>query len=109
VNVNGTVDLVSGNTLSLELGYTPTVGTNFFLINNDGTDAITGLLAGYAQDTIFTLSAQQWKIGYTGDFGNASFTDGNDLVLQAIPEPATWMLLAGSLALVMIRRRRQSS
>ena len=107
VNVSGTVDLVSGNTLSLALNYTPIIGTNFFLINNDVSDAITGLLAGHAQDALFSLSGQQWKIGYTGDSATDAFTGGNDLVLQAVPEPTTWMLLAGSLTLVMTCRRRR--
>jgi len=105
--VSGTVDLVSGNTLSLALNYTPIIGTNFFLINNDVSDAITGLLAGHAQDALFSLSGQQWKIGYTGDSATDAFTGGNDLVLQAVPEPTTWMLLAGSLTLVMTCRRRR--
>lgn len=110
VNVTGTVSLVSGNTLTLSLGYTPTDGTNFFLINNDLSDAIVGTLNGFAQDAIFTLASQLWKISYTGDSGTNSFSgSGNDLVIQAIPEPATWALLAFSLTTVMVLRRRRKA
>ncbi|MCX6972456.1 MAG: autotransporter-associated beta strand repeat-containing protein [Verrucomicrobia bacterium] len=110
VNVTGTVSLVSGNTLTLSLGYTPTNGTNFFLINNDFSDAIVGTLNGFAQNATFTLASQLWKISYTGDSGTNSFSgSGNDLVIQAIPEPATWALLAFSLTTVMVLRRRRQS
>ena len=108
VNVTGTVDLVAGNTIAMNIGaFTPTTGTNFFLINNDGADAIVGSLNGYAQNAEFILAGQSWKIGYTGDSGTNSFTGGNDLVLQAVPEPATWALLAFSLTAVVVLRRRR--
>ncbi len=110
VNVLGTVNLVSGNTLALTLGYAPTIGTNFFLINNDGGDAIVGNLNGYAQGATFTVSSQQFQISYTGDSGTNSFSgSGNDLVIQAVPEPSTWAMLAFSLTTVMVLRRRRQS
>ena len=108
VSVVGTVNLVAGNTVALTLGYTPTNGTNFFLINNDGSDAITGTLNGYAQNATFTLASQQWKISYTGNSTVNTFTGGNDLVLQAVPEPAAWALLTFSLTTVMVLRRRRN-
>jgi autotransporter-associated beta strand protein len=106
-NVTGTVNLVAGNNITLSLGYSPTIGDNIFLINNDGADAITGLLNGYAQDSTFNLTGQNWKISYVGDSGTNSFTGGNDLVIQAIiPEPATWALLAATGTFFMVMRRR---
>jgi len=106
VNVTGTVNLVAGNTITMSLGFAPVMGDNFFLIKNDGSDAIVGLLNGYAQDTIFSLASQSWKIGYTGDSVTNAFTGGNDLVLQAVPEPTTTLLLAFALTTVMALRRR---
>jgi autotransporter-associated beta strand protein len=108
-NVTGTVTLVAGNSITLSLGYSPTIGDNIFLINNDGADAITGLLNGYAQDSTFNLTGQNWKISYVGDFGANTFTGGNDLVIQAIiPEPATWALLAATGTFFMVMRRRSN-
>jgi hypothetical protein len=104
-NVTGTVNLVGGNAITLSLAYSPTIGANFFLINNDGVDAITGLLNGYAQDGAFLLAGQNWKISYVGDFDTNSFTGGNDLVIQVIPEPAvSWLLLGSGLLLVPAMR-----
>jgi len=107
VNVIGSVNLIAFNTISLTLGYTPTIGSLFFLINNDGSDVITGLLNGYAQNDSFTLAAQQWQISYLGNFGSNSFTGGNDLVIQAVPEPSVGVLLIGGLCALMILRRRR--
>jgi len=108
VNVTGTVTLVSGNSITMSLGFTPAQGTNFFLIKNDGSDAIVGLLNGYAQGAVFSLAGQSWEISYTGDSGTNSITGGNDLVIQAVPEPATWALLAFSMTSVVVLRRRKS-
>jgi hypothetical protein len=112
-NVTGTVSLVGGNNITLSLGYSPTIGDNVFLINNDGTDPITGLLNGYAQDGVFLLAGHNWMISYVGDFVSNTFTGGNDLVIQAIPEPTVlWLLFSGGLFLVLamkIVRRPQSS
>jgi len=107
VNVIGSVNLIAFNTISLTLGYTPTIGSLFFLINNDGSDFITGLLNGHAQNDSFTLAAQEWQISYLGNFGSNSFTGGNDLVIQAVPEPSVGVLLIGGLCALMILRRRR--
>jgi len=66
-------------------------------------------LSGFAQDANFTRSGQQWKIGHTGDSAANSFSavNGNDLVLQAVPEPTTWALLAFSLITIMVLRQRK--
>ena len=63
---------------------------------------------GYAQNATFTLASQQWKISYTGNSTVNTFTGGNDLVLQAVPEPAAWALLTFSLTTVMVLRRRRN-
>ena len=109
LNVTGTVTLVSGNSITMSLGFSPIQGTNFFLINNDGSDSIVGLLNGYAQNAVFSLAGQSWEISYTGNSGTNSFTGGNDLVIQAVPEPATWALAAFSMTTVLVFRRRRNS
>ncbi len=60
LNVTGTVALGTTTTLSASLfgGYTPAaVGNSYTIINNDGTDAVTGTFAGLAEGATFTLGA----------------------------------------------------
>jgi hypothetical protein len=45
-------------------------------------------------------------VGATGSFANVS-TTGVDFNLTVVPEPATWALLAGSLTVLTIFRRRR--
>jgi len=116
-NVTGTVSLTSGADLKLTLftGLTnPAVNDIFFLISNDGADAITGVFTKLnganttlTEGSLFNWNSQQWQITYQADFGNSGFTGGNDLALQVVPEPATWALLAGSLTVILVLRRRR--
>ena len=106
--------LTGANDLALTLGYTPTVNTLFFLVDNQGSSAISGIFerlngvtTTLSQGSLFTLGLQQFQISYTGDLTGSTFTGGNDLVLQAVPEPATWALLAFSMTTVMVMRRRR--
>jgi len=115
-NVTGTVDIASGADLKLTLytGLTnPLVNDIFFLISNNGTDAITGVFTKLNGATIpltegseFTWNSQQWEITYTANFEGSSFTGGNDLALQVVPEPTTWVLLALSATTLVLFRRR---
>ncbi|MFM7072990.1 MAG: autotransporter-associated beta strand repeat-containing protein [Planctomycetota bacterium] len=78
--VTGSVAL--GNaTLAIDLRYTPTVGETFLLIDNDGTDAISGTFAGMPEGMVFTVvngtDSATFQITYQGN-------TGNDVVLTAI-------------------------
>ena len=110
-NVNGSVSLGGNLTLTLS-GSAPTNGNLYFLINNDGADAIGSSFANVnggstSHTTEFTLGGQRWFISYAADFTGGTFTGGNDVALYAIPEPATWALLAFSLTTVMVLRHRR--
>jgi len=99
LNVTGTVTLNSGN-LVLTIGGTLTVGEQFIIINNDLTDAVTGM---FAQGSSISSGGHLFSIDYAGG------TDGNDVVLtvEPVPEPSTWV--AGALAFAAIpymQRRR---
>lgn len=77
--VNGSVN-VTGATLDIDLGsYTPVVGDSYILIDNDGTDAITGTVSLWgsnrAEGARFTISGKSYHISYVGG-------SGNDLVLS---------------------------
>jgi autotransporter-associated beta strand protein len=98
-DVTGSVGL--GNaTLSLSLGFAPSVGTSFNIINNDFTDAVTGTFAGLPEGSTFVVGSDLLKISYVGG-------DGNDVVLTvaAVPEPGTWALLTiGAIFFFVLRR-----
>ena len=72
VNVVGTVTL-SGD-LSVTLAYSPTPGSQFTIINNDGADPVSGTFSGLPEGTIFDVGGQSLQISYIGG-------DGNDVVL----------------------------
>ncbi|MFA4943069.1 MAG: autotransporter-associated beta strand repeat-containing protein [Lentisphaeria bacterium] len=113
-DVTGAVTLSTDPNLKLTL-YSglnnPVAGDIFYLISNDGTDAISGVftkLDGTAttlsEGSEFAWNSQQWKITYLADY-NTGFTGGNDLAITVVPEPAALaLLLVGGVGL--LRRRR---
>ncbi len=115
LNITGTLSLDGGLLQgSLLFGFANDVGDLFFIISNDGTDPITGTLAGVPQGATVTFSgfggSVEFAVSYTGDTDSNAFTsvDGNDLVLKAltvIPEPSTAGLLAVGL-MGLFRRGR---
>lgn len=72
-------------------------------------EQLNGVAADLSQDAIFTIGAQLFKISYIGDVSTNSFIGGNDLVLQAVPEPSAWALLSAGLVFLMFIRRRRLS
>lgn len=77
----------------------------FFLILNDGTDAISGSFSGFAEGSIFTLGSQSFRLTYQADSSSSSFTGGNDMAIQAIPE-SSHVFIFGMGVLLFSRRRR---
>ena len=78
--VTGTVS-ISGTTLSFvgdDLN-APPIGQAFTIIENDGTDPVTGFFANVAEGgTIVTSNGLTFSVTYHGG-------DGNDVVLTAVP------------------------
>jgi len=75
-----------GGTLDVSAGYTPAVGDAFTIIQNLGTNAVSGTFAGLPQGTVFTLNGRPLRITY--GFGGIRFLDS--VVLQAIPALSVW-------------------
>ena len=131
LSVLGSVALAGNVALSLSLASDPAdnTGIMFMLLANDGADAISGsglltyngqLLGEGSAFTVSwgTIDDEGDSFGSGGDGGGASqFTqlmqityrggDGNDIVLNAIPEPASAaLLLAGVGGILGLRYRR---
>jgi autotransporter-associated beta strand protein len=108
LSVLGTLTLNGSVQLELTLGFQPAMADTFTLILNDNAEAIIGggrfVYGGNVLENgeIFAAAsgpfAQLFEIRYDG-------TDGNDVVLNAVPEPAVGVFLLAGLA-VCTRRRR---
>ena len=78
LNVTGTVTLNGALTASLINNFVPSGGNSFVLINNDGTDAVTGTFTGLPQGAIIGLGGRSFQIDYAGG-------TGNDVTLKVVP------------------------
>jgi autotransporter-associated beta strand protein len=107
LNVTGPTSTVTlAGLLSVTTGSTPTNGSLFFLIDNDGPSAISGTFSNAPiNGNTYTFGSQQYAVSYFGDYGTTSFTGGNDVVLMAVPEPGA-ALIGGLGVLFLLRRRR---
>jgi len=108
IGVTGAVDITGGSLTALFSG-TYALSDMIFILLNDGTDAVTGTYAGFAQGALVaTHGGFDWQISYDADSTSNTFTgapNGNDIALRAIPEPGT-ALLAGLGLFALLRRRR---
>ena len=79
LQVSGTVD-ISNSTLQLTLvdGFTPSVGQTFTIINNTGSNPVTGTFSNLASEgSTITINGNLFKVSYVGG-------DGNDVVLTVV-------------------------
>jgi autotransporter-associated beta strand protein len=104
LNVTGSVTLAGQ--LSVTMGFTPIENSLFFILLNDGSDVINGTFTGLANESVFKVSGQEFRISYFADRTGNTFTGGNDVALMAIPEPSTSLLAGFALTALLIRRRR---
>ena len=98
LNVNGSVSL-NGASLNLSLGYSPSVGTSFTIVNNDASDAIGGAFSGLPEGKVFAVTSgsftSNFQITYQGG-------DGNDVVVTSvIPPTGVTATLAGTVLYVI--------
>ncbi|MEF8707535.1 MAG: hypothetical protein V5B38_01060 [Candidatus Accumulibacter propinquus] len=74
VNLNGDNNPGGGGTLDVDLGYSPSVGSSFTILANDGTDAVSGwfngLLEGASFNTAYGSQTVTFQISYSGGTGN---------------------------------------
>jgi fibronectin-binding autotransporter adhesin len=107
-----TLTLDGSTTLALTLGFAPVLGDFFKIVDVAGTTASTGSFSNLnSVTTTYESNLYDFSILYNSSLGGGT---GNDIVLRldnivVVPEPATWALLASSLAAVMVFRRRMRS
>ncbi len=89
VDVTGTVNVGDAIlNLSLQGSFAAYGGSQYVIVQNNGsTDLVEGAFRDLPEGTSFEIDGSQFVITYTG-------IDGNDIVLTAVPEPATMALLA---------------
>ena len=93
---------LSGATLSLSLGFRPQIGMTFTVLNNDGSDGVSGTFAGLPEGAAFAVDEQSFTISYQAG-------SGNDVVVTAVvPEPGTWSLMIIGAVLIGAGLRRRS-
>ena len=84
----------SGNSLSLALGFAPTVGTQLTVVNNTATPAgsnpINGTFSNLAQGATVTLNYNATPYYFTANYQGG---DGNDLVLTNVAGPTTQLVV----------------
>jgi|GEM_PF-5870326 len=96
---------LSNITLTAGATMNPLMDNAYWLLNNDGTDSLTGMFANlingplpggqYADATgYFDLGNGQFFAAYIGaDYQSGSNFGGNDIVLYAVPEPQRAFLM----------------
>ncbi|MGC3992464.1 MAG: autotransporter-associated beta strand repeat-containing protein [Chthoniobacteraceae bacterium] len=115
--VSGSISLSGDLDISLlsATGYALSQGDVMYLILNNGSsavsgtfDSINGVGSGIGQDALFSVGGLSFKISYTADAGGVAFDGGGNnvaLMVMAVPEPRTWLLILGGAGLVRLRRK----
>jgi hypothetical protein len=89
LSVTGSVQL--GGTLAVTLinGYAPTLGTSFTIIDNDGSDGVTGALSGLSEGDTLDIGNLHFAISYRGG-------TGNDVTLTTVANSVHFIQTGGS-------------
>lgn len=66
----GSVSIGAGTALELSIGFTPAAGMQFRIIDNAGSQAVSGTFAGLEEGATFSRGGLTWTITYKGGTGN---------------------------------------
>ena len=101
--VTGTVrPILGGAELNLDIlsSFSHYQGSQYMILQNDSTNSIGGFFAGLDEGASIEVAGAQFTITYEGG-------TGNDIVLTAVPEPASAVLLMLAVPAVAARVRRR--
>lgn len=76
--VSGPIAIGPETTLDLTLGFTPSAGQSFRIVDNTGNQAVSGIFKGLPEGASFFLGGKTWTITYKGG-------TGNDVVISTAP------------------------
>jgi hypothetical protein len=106
LRITGSVVLGATLVLNVLPAYVPAFGSVFALIDNDGSDPISGTFAGLPQDARLNSGAAIFAVSYTGNAATGTFSGaGNDFMLMSIPEPGIAVNIAAGLSVLMFIQR----
>jgi acetyl esterase/lipase len=83
VRVTGTVSVAGTLAVTIPSGTAPLPGSTYTIIDNDGTDPVSGAFTGKPEGSTFTVGSTPFVITYAGG-------DGNDVVLNVGQTVKTW-------------------
>ena len=113
VNVTGSITLANANLQAVRLNFAGVVGDIYYIVDNDGIDAVVGTFNGLADGGTYNgPGGSEFLISYDAVTGGAFATGGNDIALQltVVPEPGTFSALLGGFGMLMgmqrFRRRK---
>jgi Tol biopolymer transport system component len=105
-DVTGTVTITDA-TLNAILfgGFVPSVGNSFTIVNNDGSDAVSGTFNGLAEGSTFTSGGVTYRISYVGGTGNdvvLTVTAVSSTLTPTAPNTGFELLKANPLKFILI-------
>jgi hypothetical protein len=109
LNITGSVTLAGDAQIALTGGFTPGIGDKFFVILNDGSDAVDGAFSNADMMNRISIANATFFVNYSDNFPDGG--EGNDvsLTMVSIPEPSAALALLGGAGALLRRRRRSGS